>query len=228
MFDCLAEVTLIIRWFVDLCKHLFGVIEARAHADPLRVVYVHCDVLRFQLRSLQSAWCVQRAEKLLTGVLYLSVAAGLFLFIALLWLTCAAVDAATIGSYGWQIGVVLGALITTALLWLAFHDSAVGKCLLSLVGFVVLSTAFILGMPIFTDALNSGWYLPLILPLLALPLVISAFWWISAPTAAGRAVLDHIAGFRQYLSIAEAERLDRPREAVEAVGQLAPIDEPVT
>ena len=93
-------------------------------------------------------------------------AAGLFLFIALLWLTCAAVDAATIGSYGWQIGVVLGALVTTALLWLAFHNSAVGKCLLSLVGFVVLSTAFILGMPIFTDALNSGWYLPLILPLL--------------------------------------------------------------
>ncbi len=152
-------------------------------------------------------------------------AAGLFLFIALLWLTCAAVDAATIGSYGWQIGVVLGALITTALLWLAFHDSAVGKCLLSLVGFVVLSTAFILGMPIFTDALNSGWYLPLILPLLALPLVISAFWWISAPTAAGRAVLDHIAGFRQYLSIAEAERLDRmtpPRDTPELFERYLP------
>jgi len=39
--------------------------------------------------------------------------------------------------------------------------------------------------------------------------VISAFWWISAPTVAGRAVLDRIAGFKQYLSITEGERLDR-------------------
>jgi uncharacterized membrane protein YgcG len=153
-------------------------------------------------------------------------AAGLFLFIALLWLTCAAVDAATIGSYGWQIGVVLGALVATALLWLAFHDSAAGKCLLSLVGFVVLSTAFILGMPIFTDALSTGWYLPLVLPLLAVPLVISAFWWISAPTPEGRAVLDHVAGFKQYLSITEAERLDRmtpPKDTPEIFERYLPF-----
>jgi len=39
--------------------------------------------------------------------------------------------------------------------------------------------------------------------------VISAFWWIAAPTKEGRAVLDHIAGFKQYLSITERERLDR-------------------
>jgi uncharacterized membrane protein len=42
-----------------------------------------------------------------------------------------------------------------------------------------------------------------------LPVVISAFWWMSAPTIQGRGVLDRIAGFRQYLSIAERERLDR-------------------
>ncbi len=152
-------------------------------------------------------------------------AAGLFLFVALFWLTCAAVDAATIGSYGWQIGAVFGALITTGLLWLAFHGSAVGKCLLSLVGFVALSTAFVLGMPVFADALNTGWYLPLVLPLLALPLVISAFWWISAPTAEGRAILDHIAGFRQYLSITETERLDRmtpPRDTPEIFERYLP------
>jgi uncharacterized membrane protein len=64
-------------------------------------------------------------------------------------------------------------------------------------------------MPIFNDALNSGWWLPLILPLLAAPIVASAFWWMAAPTPEGRKVLDHIAGFKQYLSITEAERLDR-------------------
>jgi uncharacterized membrane protein len=45
--------------------------------------------------------------------------------------------------------------------------------------------------------------------LLALPFVVSAFWWISAPTVEGRKVLDHVAGFKQYLSITERERLDR-------------------
>jgi uncharacterized membrane protein YgcG len=49
---------------------------------------------------------------------------------------------------------------------------------------------------------------PLALPLLALPVVLSAFWWMAAPTREGRAVLDRIAGFRHYLAIAEEERLD--------------------
>ena len=42
---------------------------------------------------------------------------------------------------------------------------------------------------------------------------ISAFLWISAPTKEGRAVLDQIAGFKQYLSITERERLDRMHAA---------------
>ena len=136
-------------------------------------------------------------------------AAGLFLFIAAYWLASSAVVVATDGGALWQIGVVLGSLLVTALLWLVFHDSAVGKCLLSLLGFVALFVAVSLGMPILTEALNSGWWLPLLLPALAAPLVLSAFWWIAAPTPEGRKVLDHIAGFKQYLSITERQRLDR-------------------
>jgi uncharacterized membrane protein len=45
--------------------------------------------------------------------------------------------------------------------------------------------------------------------MLALPVALSAFAWIDAPTKEGRAVLDRIAGFKQYLSITERERLDR-------------------
>ncbi len=48
----------------------------------------------------------------------------------------------------------------------------------------------------------------LFLPLLALPVVLSAFSWMAAPTREGRAVLDRIAGFRHYLSVAEEERLE--------------------
>jgi uncharacterized membrane protein YgcG len=49
--------------------------------------------------------------------------------------------------------------------------------------------------------------IPLALPLLALPVVLTAFSWMAAPTREGRAVLDRIAGFRHYLAVAEEERL---------------------
>jgi uncharacterized membrane protein len=55
--------------------------------------------------------------------------------------------------------------------------------------------------------------------------VLSAFWWIAAPTLEGRAVLDHIAGFKQYLSITEAERLDRmtaPKDTPELFERYLP------
>ena len=151
--------------------------------------------------------------------------AGLLLFIAALWISAAAVAAATYSASIWQIGVVLGSLAAAALLWLAFHDSAVGKCLLTLVGFGALAVAFTIGMPIIGVALSSGWWLPLALPLFAVPLVLSAFWWISAPTREGRAMLDHIAGFKQYLSITEGERLDHmtpPRDTPELFEKYLP------
>ncbi|HEX3422010.1 MAG TPA: DUF2207 domain-containing protein [Sphingomicrobium sp.] len=153
-------------------------------------------------------------------------AAGLFAFIACFWVVCAAIDLSTGGALVWQVGVVLGILVACALLWLAFHDSATGKCLLSVLGFVAVGTAVALGMPIFADALNSGWWLPLALPLVAAPIVLSAFWWIGAPTPEGRKVLDHIAGFKQYLSITEAERLDRmtpPKETPELFEKYLPF-----
>jgi uncharacterized membrane protein YgcG len=153
-------------------------------------------------------------------------AAGLFLFFACFWLVSAAVDVASGGVPAWVIVVVLGLLLSCALLWLAFHESRTGKCLLSLIGFVGVTAAIILGSPVIIDALNSGWWLPLILPLLAVPIVLSAFWWIAAPTPEGRKVLDHIAGFRQYLSITETERLDRmtpPKDTPELFEKYLPF-----
>jgi uncharacterized membrane protein YgcG len=57
-------------------------------------------------------------------------------------------------------------------------------------------------------ALDGGRVLPMLVPLLALPVALSAFWWMAAPTRAGGPVMDRIAGFRQYLSITEEERLE--------------------
>ena len=152
-------------------------------------------------------------------------AAGLLFFAAMFWLTCAAVAAATYGAIMWQVGVVFGSLLVAALLWLAFHDSAVGKCLLTLVGVAAVGVAIAFGLPVLNAALNSGWWLPLVLPLLAAPIVLSAFWWMAAPTSEGRKVLDHIAGFKQYLSITEGERLDRmtaPRDTPEIFEKYLP------
>src|SRR3954454_2643157 len=137
-------------------------------------------------------------------------AAGLIFFFAALWVTAAAVIVASDSGSVWQIGVTLGAIAVTALLSFVIHgSSATGKCLLSLVGTVAVGVAVSFGLPVLTEALNSGLGWPLVLPALALPLVISCFLWISAPTKDGRAVLDHVAGFKQYLSITERERLDR-------------------
>jgi uncharacterized membrane protein YgcG len=57
-------------------------------------------------------------------------------------------------------------------------------------------------------ASDAGLLLPVLSPLLALPLAISAFWWMAAPTREGRTVMDRIAGFQRYLSITEENRLE--------------------
>ena len=151
---------------------------------------------------------------------------GLLLFAAALWLTAAAVAAATDAVEPWMIGVGVGGIATAALLSMLAQDaSTVGKCLL-IVGIVAFGgLALATGMPILAAAVNSGWWQPLAIPLLALPVVISAFWWMSAPTKEGRGVLDRIAGFRQYLSIAEGERLDRmtaPKDTPEIFEKYLP------
>lgn len=40
------------------------------------------------------------------------------------------------------------------------------------------------------------------------PLALLGFHWLQAPTAAGRAIMDRIDGFRQYLGVAEEDRLN--------------------
>jgi uncharacterized membrane protein YgcG len=151
--------------------------------------------------------------------------AGLLLLGGALWLVSASIVAA-MGLDTTSVLVPLGAAITAALLFMWVQTAgAVGKCLVSLVGFAFAALAIGTGAPIFFQALQSGWWLPLALPLLALPLAISAFIWIDAPTLDGRKVLDRIAGFKQYLSITERERLDRmtaPQDTPEVFEKYLP------
>jgi uncharacterized membrane protein YgcG len=48
----------------------------------------------------------------------------------------------------------------------------------------------------------------MLVPLLILPVTLSAFVWMAAPTQEGRMVMDRIAGFERYLSITEEARLE--------------------
>jgi uncharacterized membrane protein len=153
-------------------------------------------------------------------------AAGAVLFLAALWVTAAAIVAALDTHELWRIVIVLGALAVAALLWMVGPESAVAKFLISIAALTAVAIAFFMGLPVVKDALASGWLLPLAPVALALPLVISAFWWIAAPTREGRTVLDHIAGFRQYLSVTEGDRLDRmtaPRDTPEIFEKFLPF-----
>ena len=57
------------------------------------------------------------------------------------------------------------------------------------------------------NALNAGKF-AVLLPLLALPVALTAFRWMYAPTVEGRRVMDQIAGFKHYLGITEENRLE--------------------
>jgi len=103
----------------------------------------------------------------------------------------------------------LGALATGAAAAMLFVWPAQGaaRWIARAVGILAGLLAVGIGFALFGMTVESGRAVPLLIPALALPVAISAFWWMAAPTKAGRAVLDRIAGFRQYLSIAEEERL---------------------
>jgi len=135
--------------------------------------------------------------------------AGVLLLVAAVWLVAASIVAAS-GLDVTTVLVPLGAAIVVALLLLWIQSAtAVGKCLAAIIALVFAGLVIATGAPILFQAIQTGWWLPFVPLALAVPLVASAFMWIDAPTKAGRQVLDRVAGFKQYLSITERERLDR-------------------
>jgi uncharacterized membrane protein len=51
-------------------------------------------------------------------------------------------------------------------------------------------------------------YVPTIAAYILAPLALLGFRWLQAPTSTGRSVMDRIEGFRQYLGVAEEDRLN--------------------
>jgi uncharacterized membrane protein YgcG len=59
-----------------------------------------------------------------------------------------------------------------------------------------------------TKSIFSLYTLAMLTPVLVAPLVALSFYILKAPTVAGRKVMDEIEGFKQYLGVAEEDRLD--------------------
>ncbi|HYC94375.1 MAG TPA: DUF2207 domain-containing protein, partial [Sphingomicrobium sp.] len=138
------------------------------------------------------------------------IGAAVLVFLTAMWLAAAAVVLAE--GAGNRLLVLLsaaGLTIAALLFHAAPNDKGTGRCLLHLLAAIIGGVALVLAVPVVPEALKTGNWVPLAIPLIGLPFVISSFWWMSAPTREGRALLDRIAGFRQYLSITERDRLDR-------------------
>jgi uncharacterized membrane protein YgcG len=102
------------------------------------------------------------------------------------------------------------ALLAVILVWTRLPKMAtVPGCITHLVLALIGGAAAAVSLPAIPMALSTGRWLPIVIAGLGLPLALSAFKWIDSPTVEGRAMLDRIAGFKQYLSITERERLDR-------------------
>jgi len=101
------------------------------------------------------------------------------------------------------------ALIVLTLLMVAGLPRSIGTFALLAFGCVFSFLVGSGGYQVITDNVH-GWTeaLPAALPLVLLPLSSSAFNWMKAHTVEGRMITDQIEGFRQYLGVAEEDRLN--------------------
>lgn len=75
--------------------------------------------------------------------------------------------------------------------------------------FAVAGLAVLLGATYeATKSVFNPYMLGMLLPILTVPLVALAYYILKAPTVQGRKVMDEIEGFKQYLGVAEEDRLD--------------------
>lgn len=131
--------------------------------------------------------------------------------LAMLVIAVVALTVSSTTSASEQIGFPLITLMLFAGTWWGRKWAMTTKgCLaafawVAVAGIGLTAGAFALGTMISALAVGG---IEIFLPLLMLPVAISAFWWMYAPTKEGRLTMDRIAGFKQYLAIAEEQRLD--------------------
>ncbi len=140
--------------------------------------------------------------------------AGLALMLLAVWLVALATlltdpDLPSRASGLWVgLGVIALAGAGTYLMQRFKGGKKIGPFLGFASGLVLVFFALFLLVGMFGIASANGGFLPILAPLVALPLVISSFWWMKAPTVDGRVMMDQVAGFRKYLATTEEQRLE--------------------
>jgi uncharacterized membrane protein YgcG len=151
------------------------------------------------------------------GTLFLTnkgwATAGLaMLLMAMLFVGLAVLATDIYGDPGLWLVPVIGIVLVGASIFAALRSRfgvTGGSIGLAVLCVLLLTLGGIALVATFPFAAESGRVWPIFLPSLALPLIISAFWWMAAPTKEGRLVMDQIAGFERYLSVTEEDRLER-------------------
>lgn len=104
------------------------------------------------------------------------------------------------------------------------RDGLIGW-ILKAIPFILVGIGAVIAFPMIFIALEAGRWLPIGIAALGIPIGLATFFWISAPTPEGRTTLDQIAGFKQYLSITEREKLNRmhaPEDNIEVFERFLP------
>jgi uncharacterized membrane protein len=91
----------------------------------------------------------------------------------------------------------------------AGRQRAFGGTWLLVLGAILIAASVFVGLALTAaGAPNVVGIMPAIAAYVLTPLAFLGFHWLQAPTLAGRKVMDQIEGFRQYLGIAEEDRLN--------------------
>nr|WP_280638902.1 DUF2207 domain-containing protein [Sphingomicrobium aestuariivivum] len=137
--------------------------------------------------------------------------AGLLFWFAGIWIAAAGVVwAEEMASPLLVLLSVAGVLIGTLLFFGRPEQGQMLRWPVIILAAIIGLAGLIPGIPFALLALGSGNVLPVLLPLIGGGIIaFSGFFWMDAPTLEGRALLDRIAGFKQYLATTEEERFDR-------------------
>ena len=183
-----------------------------ANGDSIEMDRANHVRFRAALTALQKDYDARHKGNLFLANLHWSIVGLMLLPAAMLAVGAAIVAVDPYAERGDAMIPLFGVALSLLAIWLVYKArqvaTAVPKWLFGIGAAIVLIAAlFILIMTFALTEASDGmaW---IFAPLAAAPLVISAFWWMGAPTKRGRAIMDRIAGFEQYLSITEEERFE--------------------
>ncbi|NUT01325.1 MAG: DUF2207 domain-containing protein, partial [Sphingomonas sp.] len=134
---------------------------------------------------------------------------GIALFLAVMMAAGAAASWGAGGSERIALPVAVAAIGLIFRFVPAFARMSGKSLIAGAVGVGLILLMVVSGAPLLGRALEEGNFWPFLPIAIGLPIVISAFWWMPSPTVEGQKLIDRILGFKHYLSVTEANQLDR-------------------